>query len=127
MGLGASKGEKNGLPVTSLSEIMKKYGHTFIDVLKIDVEYSEVDVIPAIMGAFAEPPFEQLLLEVHHVRGAARRRAVPFFNPSNTTTPDSLPLPSSFPSPLSPRSGTTTARRCGASSRRSRRRTACPS
>jgi hypothetical protein len=45
MGLGAKPGEKNGLPVTSLTEIMKKYGHTFIDVLKIDVEYSEVDVI----------------------------------------------------------------------------------
>jgi hypothetical protein len=90
MGLGASKGEKNGLPVTSLSEIMKKYGHTFIDVLKIDVEYSEVDVIPAIMKAFPEPPFEQLLLEVHHVSAAWRRRAWPL-RPSNTSTTNRPP------------------------------------
>ena len=33
MGLGAAPGEKNGMPITSLAEIMKKYGHTFIDVL----------------------------------------------------------------------------------------------
>lgn len=70
MGLGAAKGEKNGLPITSLAEIMKKYGHTFIDVLKIDVEYSEVDIIPELMKN-PDPPFEQLLLEVHHVCSSA--------------------------------------------------------
>jgi hypothetical protein len=93
MGLGAAPGEKNGMPITSLAEIMKKYGHTFIDVLKIDVEYSEVDIIPELMKS-PDPPFEQLLLEVHHWNSDRKavwgvfeslqaRNILPFMNENN--------------------------------------------
>ncbi len=54
----------------TLRQIMAHYKHSFIDILKVDIEGSEFDVfeellaeLPASDGAL---PFEQLQLEVHH-------------------------------------------------------------
>ena len=80
-----------------LQQLMAERGHAFIDILKIDVEYAEVRAIPALLDALprgAAPPFEQLLLEVHHwdddlpalwtlFEALAARGVVPFMSESN--------------------------------------------
>jgi FkbM family methyltransferase len=50
--------------VFRLETIMRRLGHTRIDVLKLDVEGSEFDCLPDIMAA--DIPIEQLLVEIHY-------------------------------------------------------------
>ncbi|KAG8833432.1 hypothetical protein FRC18_003625 [Serendipita sp. 400] len=54
-------------PEYSLQGLMKKNGHTFIDILKLDIEGSEFDVLDSIFKEYkGKPlPFGQLQLEVH--------------------------------------------------------------
>ena len=44
-------------------------GHTFIDILRIDVESAEFDTLTALVGPYVQSgkplPFDQLLLEIH--------------------------------------------------------------
>jgi Methyltransferase FkbM domain len=55
-------------------------GHTFIDVLKIDVEGAEFDALSAFLKAFADAdvlPIGQLQLEIH---ASANRANFEYFN-----------------------------------------------
>ncbi|KAG8936113.1 hypothetical protein FRC03_011172 [Tulasnella sp. 419] len=54
-------------PMYSLQSLMKLNGHTFIDLLKIDIEGYEFPALRAIMEAYkGKPlPFGQLQLEIH--------------------------------------------------------------
>ncbi|KAG8815560.1 hypothetical protein FRC17_000663 [Serendipita sp. 399] len=54
-------------PEYSLQGLMKKNGHTFVDILKLDIEGSEFDVLDSIFKEYkGRPlPFGQLQLEVH--------------------------------------------------------------
>jgi hypothetical protein len=64
-------GARTGGDLMSLRDIMAHYGHTLIDVLKVDIEGAEMDVFPAILADFpGDVPFEQLMLELHHEEGA---------------------------------------------------------
>ena len=51
-------------PVSRLGSIAKRLGHRRIDVLKLDVEGSEFDCVPDLLGSGIE--VGQLLLEVHY-------------------------------------------------------------
>ncbi|CAG8589936.1 12584_t:CDS:10, partial [Acaulospora colombiana] len=54
-------------PEYSLQGLMRKNGHTFIDILKLDIEGSEFDVLDSIFKEYkGRPlPFGQLQLEIH--------------------------------------------------------------
>ena len=57
-------------PEYTIAELMKKNGHDFIDVLKVDVETSEFEALEAFfkpyIGPYAPPlPFGQLEIEIH--------------------------------------------------------------
>jgi FkbM family methyltransferase len=52
------------IPVSRLESIMKKLGHTHLDVLKIDIEGSEFEAIPDILQSNCS--FSQLLVEIHY-------------------------------------------------------------
>jgi hypothetical protein len=66
------------VPANTLSTMMKRRGHTMIDVLKIDVEGVELDLFP--MGACHHLPVHQLLVEFHHrfdrAKGVEKRTAI---------------------------------------------------
>lgn len=53
----------------TLSNLLKANGHTFIDVLKIDIEGYEFDTVKAMLQPYAESgqplPFGQLQIELH--------------------------------------------------------------
>jgi hypothetical protein len=51
----------------TLRQFMAHYGHSFVDILKMDIEGYEFEVLEALLLEFAGAlPFEQLQLEVHH-------------------------------------------------------------
>jgi len=50
--------------VRTLDDIMKELGHTYIDILKMDIEGAEYDVIENILGSGIQ--VHQLLVEYHH-------------------------------------------------------------
>ena len=97
----------NGVDVISLEDAMRRYGHSFIDVLKIDIEYAEWDVLPPLLGRYTgggnnhaqqQLPFEQLLIEIHHdhrqtpaffafMRAAREAGLVPYSNEVNCGPP----------------------------------------
>jgi hypothetical protein len=54
-------------PMHTLEGLMKMNGHTFIDILKIDIEGSEFDVLGSLMDAYEGRtlPFGQLQIEIH--------------------------------------------------------------
>ncbi|KAH9971006.1 methyltransferase domain-containing protein [Lactifluus volemus] len=63
-----------------LDSLMKHNGHTFIDILKIDVEGAEFDALAAFFKAFADEdvlPIGQLQLEIH---ASANRANFEYFN-----------------------------------------------
>ncbi|KAG0337209.1 hypothetical protein BG004_007742 [Podila humilis] len=51
----------------TLSTVMKENGHTWIDVLKVDIEGSEFKMMDALMDAYKDQPlpFSQLQVEIH--------------------------------------------------------------
>jgi FkbM family methyltransferase len=51
-------------PVCRLATIMKRLGHTKIDLLKMDIEGAEYDVLSDLLASGA--PVQQLLVEFHH-------------------------------------------------------------
>lgn len=51
-------------PVSRLATIMKKLGHTKIDVLKMDIEGAEYEVLSDLLASGV--PVRQLLVEFHH-------------------------------------------------------------
>jgi len=54
------------LPVRTLPSIMKEFGHTHIDVLKLDVEGSEYIFLEQMLDHYGCPPIDQITLEWHH-------------------------------------------------------------
>lgn len=70
--------EKISVPMETLADIMKRLGHTQLDVLKMDIEGAEYDVLDNLLAA--PLPVKQLLIEFHDrffPDGQARtRRAV---------------------------------------------------
>jgi len=54
-------------PQYTLNTLMKNNGHTFIDILKIDIEGSEFATLETLLAAYAGRPlpFGQLQLEIH--------------------------------------------------------------
>ncbi|MCA9177789.1 MAG: FkbM family methyltransferase [Planctomycetales bacterium] len=59
-----SSHQKVSCPVRRLATIAAELGHTRIDVLKLDIEGSEFDAIPELLGAGL--PIGQLLVEIHY-------------------------------------------------------------
>lgn len=56
----------NGIesPALTVESIMARLGHTFIDVLKMDIEGAEYDVLDGVLSSAHRPT--QLLIEFHH-------------------------------------------------------------
>jgi hypothetical protein len=51
---------------TTLGAIMRKHGHSWVDIIKMDIEGSEFAVLDQVMSEFPQAlPFGQLLLEIH--------------------------------------------------------------
>lgn len=67
VGLGAQETHN----LLTLKQIMVQNKHSFIDILKVDIEGAEFDVIPTLAIEFNQGsfPVEQLLLEIHHEEG----------------------------------------------------------
>lgn len=80
-GLANVKGSntKNLFQVLTIGSIMRKLGHSFVDVLKMDIEGHEAQAVAGLQPqhAGAPLPFGQLLLEVHsnRVPGGSRGQA----------------------------------------------------
>jgi hypothetical protein len=57
----------DGHPFYTLRTLMKKNGHDWIDILKVDVEGAEFEILPEVMKDFGKGnlPFGQLLMEIH--------------------------------------------------------------
>ncbi|MEM1044212.1 MAG: FkbM family methyltransferase [Bacteroidota bacterium] len=63
------------LPVRRIGTLMAERGHTYIDVLKMDIEGAEYDVIEDVLAS--ELDIGQVLVEVHHFLGTmSERRAL---------------------------------------------------
>lgn len=61
-------------PFYSISDLMKMNGHTYIDILKMDIEFAEFDAMDGIVKDFPaeagmELPIGQLMVEVHMFNG----------------------------------------------------------
>ncbi|KAF8429657.1 methyltransferase domain-containing protein [Tirmania nivea] len=65
--LGPTTEKKGDTSFYTLKKLMEMNGHTYIDFLKLDIEYAEFDSITAFLNDFAgqELPFGQLLIELH--------------------------------------------------------------
>merc|ERR1712232_1163355 len=64
--LGPQSGHtKDFLVMESLTDTMSRLGHSWIDILKVDVEASEWSVFKALIQA-GTLPFSQLLIELHY-------------------------------------------------------------
>jgi len=69
-GISGVTDEKNDPPFYSIQDLMAKNGHTYLDILKIDIEYSEFSALQSLNAAFAasagqEFPIGQILIEIH--------------------------------------------------------------
>ncbi|CZS92019.1 hypothetical protein WAI453_000038 [Rhynchosporium graminicola] len=68
-GIGGSTDEEKTPPFYSIQDLMKKNGHTYIDILKIDVEYAEFEAMTSLLSHTAslmqEFPIGQMLMEIH--------------------------------------------------------------
>ena len=57
----------------NLSSIMSELGHSWVDVLKMDVEWEEYNVLPAMVAHYSalkqSVPVTQALIEYHHKAG----------------------------------------------------------
>jgi hypothetical protein len=62
---GKDEVDKDGYTWKTLKTVMEENGHTWIDVLKIDIEGNEFAALNAMMDQFDVLPFSQLQLEIH--------------------------------------------------------------
>lgn len=64
----------NQYQLKNLSSIMSDLGHTWIDVLKMDVEGAEFEILPALVAHYAalneSVPVTQAQIEYHHSTGS---------------------------------------------------------
>ena len=58
-------GQKNEYDVLSLQGMMKRYNHTFVDVVRMDVEGAEWEVLQQWTRDKLWPKLGQLLMEIH--------------------------------------------------------------
>ncbi|KAF2008957.1 hypothetical protein BU24DRAFT_88803 [Aaosphaeria arxii CBS 175.79] len=73
VGLGDEDDVSRDPPFYSLPSLMKQNNHTYMDILKIDIEGSEYGALDAMMDAFAQSndgvlPIGQVMIEIHLVR-----------------------------------------------------------
>ena len=61
-------------PCETLRDVMERFGHTHIDLLKMDIEGFEYEVIDEILAE--RIPVRQLCVEYHHWMGTARSRTI---------------------------------------------------
>ena len=66
-------GEKIAVPVNTLENWMKRFNHTHIDILKLDVEGAEYDFLEHYISN-KRFPFTQLLVEFHQRFGVSAKR-----------------------------------------------------
>lgn len=68
-GISGSDDHNGHPPMWTLQSLMKKHGHTFIDILKVDIEGYEFDTLTSMVKYYKEHnlplPFGQLQLEIH--------------------------------------------------------------
>jgi hypothetical protein len=74
VGLGKEDKHESDPPFWTLPALMKENGHTYIDILKIDIEGSEYDALDTFMDAFEKQrsasgkdviPIGQVMIELH--------------------------------------------------------------
>jgi len=66
-------------PVTTLKKIMDSLGHKFIDILKIDVEYSEWSIFQQLFSTNFTP-FGQVQIELHFILEVTLESYIDFFH-----------------------------------------------
>jgi len=64
-------GGKNDYMIMTLEDLMKKYGHTHIDIVRMDTETAEWDVLAQWNRDNTWSQFDQLLMEIHLMRPAS--------------------------------------------------------
>lgn len=64
-GVSTLYGGKTKYDVLSLDDIMKRYNHVHVDMIRMDTEYAEWDVLQQWLAADMFSKFDQLLLEIH--------------------------------------------------------------
>jgi hypothetical protein len=67
LGVGDEARSGGGIKMQSLHDIMQRYGHSYVDIVKMDIEGDEFPVLTAFMDAFKDQqlPIGQLLVEIH--------------------------------------------------------------
>ncbi|KAF1950293.1 hypothetical protein CC80DRAFT_243483 [Byssothecium circinans] len=79
VGIGRTDEPKSNPPLYTLQSLMKANNHTYIDILKIDVEGSEFASLEAVMDHFSQEsktlPIGQVMIEIH-----ANRKSISFPN-----------------------------------------------
>ena len=64
-------GGKNDYMIMTLEDLMKRYGHTHIDIVRMDTETAEWDVLAQWNRDNTWSKFDQLLMEIHLMQPAA--------------------------------------------------------
>ncbi|KAG9126735.1 hypothetical protein FRC07_002175 [Ceratobasidium sp. 392] len=67
-GLAGTDNHSGNPPMWTIQALMQKHGHTFIDILKIDIEGAEFDTLKSMINYYKDIgplPFGQLQLEIH--------------------------------------------------------------
>lgn len=67
IGVGEEASSEDGIRMQSLHDIMQRHGHSYVDIVKMDIEGDEFPVLTAFMDAYKEKqlPIGQLLVEIH--------------------------------------------------------------
>ncbi|PQE15215.1 major facilitator superfamily domain-containing 5 protein [Rutstroemia sp. NJR-2017a WRK4] len=69
-GLGATDNKKDGIPFYTLQTLMEKNNHSYMDILKIDIEGGEYMALDSFMDAWEKEgvlPIGQVMIELHLV------------------------------------------------------------
>jgi hypothetical protein len=69
-GISGTTNPKKSPPFYTIQDLMKINGHDYLDILKIDIEYSEFDSLDSLNKAFStgsgqEFPIGQMMVEIH--------------------------------------------------------------
>ncbi len=77
-GIAGATDERRDPPFYSIADLMRRNGHDYIDLLKMDIEYAEFEAMDGFLRDFAaadgeqqppELPIGQLLVEIHFFHG----------------------------------------------------------
>lgn len=68
-GISGVTNETRTPPFYSVRDLMRRNGHEYIDIMKMDIEGSEFDALTALLASYSdadvELPVGQLLVEIH--------------------------------------------------------------